>query len=99
MRFKTEMSSRVLLPEEKYMFNKRWSDLWDLHGKYKKLFFREVTAARKYDKRNRNRETSGGQLSRQLHRVHEATNTEVYHIVILRTPLSSSGSRHKRRWM
>ena len=46
MKLKMEMGRRGLLPEDKHLFDQRWSDLCYLPGKDKKLWLREVTSAR-----------------------------------------------------
>ena len=37
------MGRRGLLPEGKHLFRKKWIYIWELPGKYKKLWLREVT--------------------------------------------------------
>ena len=75
MRLQMGMGRRGLLPKDRHLFSQRWNNLWGLPGKDKKLWLREVTAARKCGKRIRDRETGGGQLSRQRKMVHGAPNT------------------------
>ena len=55
-----------LLPEDKQLFYRQWVDLWKLPGKDNTLWFREATSEIKCGRWNRDREISGGQLSRQL---------------------------------
>ena len=47
-------------PEDKHLFNRRWSDIWDLPGKDEKLWLREVAAARKCGNRIRDIEIIWG---------------------------------------
>ena len=41
-----EMGRRGLLPEGKHLFRKKWIYIWELPGKYKKLWLIEVTEAK-----------------------------------------------------
>ena len=85
-----EMGRRVLIPERKHLFSQHWGDLWNLPVKDNKLWLREVTEARKYRKRSRDIEISGGEIFRKLQRVHGSPKTEEHQVVIFRTPLSIS---------
>ena len=73
-----EMVRRGIIDEDKYIFSQWCSNLWDLPGKYKKIWLIEVTSARKCSKLNSNRETGGRQLSRQPQKVHGANSTDMF---------------------
>ena len=57
-----KMGRRGIISEGKLLFNQRWSNTWEIIGKYKKLLFRYMKSARKFVKQNWDRKTSGGQL-------------------------------------
>ena len=55
MRLQIVMERRGIFPEERHLLNKRWSDIWDLPGKDKKIWLREVIEPRKCEKWDRDR--------------------------------------------
>ena len=53
MRLQMDTERRDIIPEEKQLSNQWWINLWQLPGKDKKIWSREVTAEIKCGKRIR----------------------------------------------
>ena len=94
-----DMGRRGIIPEDKKLFNQWCSSLWDLPGKDKNFWLREVPAASEYGRLIRYREKMVG-VSRQRQRLQGTPGIEFHQVVRLIYPLSrlEAIQKHRQMW-